>query len=116
MNYRNAIASDLPELLRLCKESANFESDKQYRQIVHAQLVLIAQVGSMIVGLAMLHDNQADLLYVHRNFEKHDIAEDLLSKLVYIAQSYTTTKAANGIRSGRPFLCANQKTIILTKP
>ena len=116
MNYRNAIASDLPEMLRLCTESANFGSDKPHRQIIHAQLVLIAQVGSMIVGFAMLHDNHIDLLYVRQNYEQYGIAEELLSKLVYISKSNTTTKAANGILTGRPFLRADQKTIVITKP
>jgi|GEM_PF-4787314 len=109
MNYRNAIASDFPELQRLFTESCpDQQTAKQRRKhLLHAQFVLVAQLGYRIVGFATLRDNQIDLLYVHRNYEQHGIAEELLSKLGYIAKLSNTTTKATGGKTMRPFFMAH---------
>lgn len=106
MNYRNAIASDLPLLQQLFTESCA-DSDtaiKRRRHLLHAQLIVVAQTSGSIVGFGSLRNNQIDLLYVHQNYQQQGIAEALLSKLGYIAKLSNTTKAADGKLSVRPFL------------
>jgi hypothetical protein len=110
MNYRNAIASDLPELERLFTESCQDPetANQRRKHLLHAQLVLVAQFGSDIVGFVTLRNNQVDLLYVHRNLMQQGIAEELLSKLGYIAKILNTSnKAADGIKTVRPFFVAH---------
>lgn len=104
MNYRNAIASDFPEMQRLCVESFDPESASQRRKkMLCAPFVLIAQTGNHIVGFGMLQDGQADLLYVNHNYEQQGIAAELISKLEYIAR-YNTTPRPQTDNTVRPFL------------
>lgn len=85
MNFRNAIQSDYCEMQRLCTNGFDPENALlRTVKLLRADVVLIAQIETAIVGLGIFGDNKIELLYIQQPSDYPHVAQELLSKLAYI--------------------------------
>lgn len=100
VELRLAKAEDLPEIKELfvdtvrsvCSKdytnkqlavwTSSIENEERWLNKIKTQYFLVAKRGSNIVGFASLENGDyIDLLYVHKDFQNHGIANALLSSL-----------------------------------
>lgn len=109
MNIRVARQEDLVEMKQLyvntihsvCKNqynesqliawSSSSQNDQRWQEMISTQYVLIAEINNQIVGFASLKEgNYIDFFYVHKDFQRRGIANELLSRIESEAKSYNT--------------------------
>lgn len=85
---------------------ASSVDDKQrWDEIMSKQLVLVAQLADKTVGFATLdNENYIDLLYVHKDYQRQGIAQQLLNNIEAEARRLKqTTIISNVSKTAKPF-------------
>lgn len=100
INFRTAILSDMNELQQLYVDTIEHVCASEYNEserkvwasginntqrwldVLNTQYVLLAVVNDTIAGFATLKEgNYIDFFYVHKNFQRMGIAQQLLSRI-----------------------------------
>jgi len=62
--------------------SSSSQKTERWDDMVKNQLVIVAEIEDQIVGFASLkEDNYIDFFYVHKDFQRHGIATQLLQQI-----------------------------------
>lgn len=122
-SLRKATINDLAELQQLFRETvenicikeynpqqisawvAGVENDNRWQEMLSSHYVLVAEKDSLILGFASLdHGNHLDFLYVHKDFQRKHIAQQLYTAITEEARGLKqTTLTADVSRTARPF-------------
>lgn len=127
MKFRTAVFSDLEEMKQLyadtiqcvCNSDYNEEEREEWsssvnqtdrwNEMIKKQYVLIAEINSQIAGFAALKDeNYIDFFYVHKDFQRMGIAQELLNKIQDRASGSGTEVLTSDISiTAKPFFEKN---------
>ena len=100
MVFRIATLDDLDEMkqlyvgtvMQVCKNDYSFKEREQWSasvnkperwvEVIETEYVLLAEIDQQIVGYGTLKDgNYIDFFYVHKDFQRRGIAQQLLGRL-----------------------------------
>ncbi len=123
MIFRNATFSDLEEMQKLyvetiqsvCKNDYNEEqrkvwssginNTKRWIEVLNTQFVLLAIIENQIAGFGTLKDgNYVDFFYIHKDFQRQGIADNLLNELEVEAKNHNSKIITSDVSiTARPF-------------
>ncbi|GAA3764938.1 GNAT family N-acetyltransferase [Flavobacterium ginsengiterrae] len=123
MIFRNATFSDLEEMQKLyvetiqsvCKNDYNEEqrkvwssginNTKRWIEVLNTQFVLLAIIENQIAGFGTLKDgNYIDFFYIHKDFQRQGIADNLLNELEVEAKKHNSKIITSDVSiTARPF-------------
>lgn len=123
MIFRNAKFSDLEEMQKLyvetiqsvCKNDYNEEqrkvwssginNTKRWIEVLNTQFVLLAIIENQIAGFGTLKDgNYIDFFYIHKDFQRQGIADNLLNELEVEAKKHNSKIITSDVSiTARPF-------------
>jgi len=132
MRLRIAIDSDLPDLQKIYVETieeiciqdynqqqvdvwkSTVENTARWTAVMNNQLVIVAERNNKIVGFGTLRDgNYIDFFYIHKNFQRQGIAQNILSQLETHARKSGNFKITSDVSiTARPFFEKNGFTIL----
>ncbi|WP_282631022.1 GNAT family N-acetyltransferase [Empedobacter sedimenti] len=98
--------------LEVWKSSAN--NVEHWQNLILQQYFLVGEMNDEIVGFASLdHGNYVDVLYVHRDFQKQGIAQNLYSELETEAiRLQSNTLTADVSKTAKSFFERNGFTVV----
>lgn len=85
--------------------SSSSQKTERWDDMITNQLVIVAEIENQIVGFASLkEDNYIDFFYVHKDFQRHGIASQLLQQIETKAMESGTHKLTSDISiTAKPF-------------
>lgn len=123
MIFRTATIRDLDEMKKLYVEtiqtvctkdytteeiamwSSSVQKTERWLDVIKSQYVLLAEINKQLVGYTTLRDNNyIDFFYVHKDFQRQGIAEQLLARIENLAIEHNTPVISSDISiTARPF-------------
>ncbi|MGE8300150.1 GNAT family N-acetyltransferase [Sphingobacterium paramultivorum] len=127
LTLRKGILQDLQEILILfsgtietvCADDYNNEqivawissvnNHDRWHRLIEDQYFIVAVLNQKIVGFASLaHGDYIDVLYVHKDFQRQGIAQQLYNALETVANAHKNTiLTADVSKTAKPFFEAN---------
>ncbi|MFH6943732.1 GNAT family N-acetyltransferase [Flavobacterium sp. FlaQc-50] len=123
MNFRKATLADLKEMQELFVATIKSVCQKEYNEqqievwtsgvnnterwieVIEKQFVLLALIENKIVGYGTLKDtNYIDFFYIHKDFQRQGIANNLLTRLELEAKKRSSKTITSDISiTAKPF-------------
>lgn len=84
---------------------SGIENVERWRKILISQFVLVALYKNKMVGfISLAHENLIDMLYVHRDFQRHGIARKLYVEIEREAERQKQIELTSDIsKTAKPF-------------